>query len=199
MTVILDLNGVARDEAWLYAKYGAKIARAGSTARLVLTHIQETTGTMIHQIHVQDERGNPLPNYQVGLHWDAAPINLHAPVCEPYKTKDPSPVAIQSTNGAGDTGYELGSGGFSPGAPDGGPHGTLVLSDKYESDALINHGWRAMTNHEQCGRLTFTLVTGASTPDPDPDPEDPPVTGDLAAVVAELREIKALIKAGFRL
>jgi hypothetical protein len=53
------------------------------------------------------------------------------------------------------------------------------------------------TNHEGPVELFFAEVAG--TPEPEPEPEPEPGTGDLAETNALLRELIAVVKAGFRL
>lgn len=196
---VYDVNGAARDLAWLAAQYdGCHIERgpAGTAFRIVT--IQVTEGPAAFVAQVLGATGAPLMSQPVAFSWPS----LSLPSGElPDLSGCGAPKiwtargVYQRTDGNGLTGFGLGTsyGPFYQG---------WVISPSRPSDCIVGSGMKGGTNHRGPLRVTWQLLDDAPVvvnppPPPGPGPNPTPVTGDLAETNALLREIRDVLKGAF--
>jgi hypothetical protein len=190
--VVLDLNGVIRDWAWLRAKYGnVSYLEATQYPKFRLLKVEEMEGPAIMMVTLFDEAGVPHSGQPVALSWPslAQPSADLPAIPAGSKSCYTSRGVIQNTEN-GCTGFGLGGGSYIANPAAGGPYSVFVLSPSTFSDCLTGTGWLGGTNHMGPCRLTFQIVPAGSGPEPGGDDELIVVAGRL--VVALERSAAAL-------
>lgn len=172
---VFDKTGAKRDWAWLRANYGnVQFLDAGAGAKFRLARVDETEGPALLKVRVLDRQGLPQPYQPVANHWpdpdlpDLGNAGL--------KTLWRDRAVYQPTDGAGFTGFGLGTGSYIGNLVEGGPHVVWVLSPTLPSDGVSGLGMLGGTNH--AGPLFLTFQIGNEQPEPNPQPE-PNTTDDL--------------------
>jgi hypothetical protein len=170
--VVLDLNGVIRDWAWLRAKYGnVTYLEATQYPKFRLIKVEEMEGPAIMMVTLFDEAGVPYSGQSVALSWPSlAQPSADLPVI-PAGSKScyTGRGVIQKTEN-GCTGFGLGGGSYISNPAAGGPYSVFVLSPSTYSDCLTGTGWLGGTNHMGPCRLTFQSVPAGGGPEPEPEP-----------------------------
>lgn len=172
---IFDKDGLLRDWGWLRLKYGnVQFLDAGMGAKFKLARIDETEGPAVLKARVMDRQGTPQGGQPVANHWPDA--TLPSLANSGLQTLWRDRAAHQNTDGAGFTGFGLGTGSYIRDLAEGGPHTVWVLSPTLPSDGVSGLGMLGGTNH--AGPLFLTFQIGNEQPEPNPQPE-PNTTDDL--------------------
>jgi hypothetical protein len=199
-TRVFDVDGSEKNWAWLTGTYG-RIERLRATGfpRFELVRIERTIGPANLKVKVQDDKGAPMGVLVAMTYpdprnpWDQLPLFTGDPAKSMWSNRG----ALQFTDGmTGLTGFGLGGDSWIKDPAAGGPYHAWVYHNGIYSDCISWIGWKLFTDHDGPCSVTFQLVTSGGGP---VDPPPVPGTGDLAEVVALLRETNALIKNGFRL
>ena len=154
---IFDKNGVQRDMGWLRLKYGnVQFLNAGAgITKFRLARVDETEGPAVIKVRVVAENGLPQSYQPVANHWPSndLPDLRNAGL----KTLWRDQAMNQQTDGAGFTGFGLGTGSYIRDLQEGGPHVVWVLSPSLPSDGLSGIGMLGGTNHAGPLFLTFQI------------------------------------------
>lgn len=176
---VFDKDGVQRDMAWLRQKYGnVQLLDAGAGSKFSLVRVDETEGPAVIKVRVLNEQGQPHGGQPVANHWPdpALPDLRNAGLRTLWRDR----AAYQNTDGAGFTGFGIGTGSYIGNLQEGGPHVVWVLSPSLASDGLSGVGMLGGTNHAGPLFLTFQ-IGGGTNPNPQPQPQP---TIDMDRLVA---------------
>lgn len=197
---IYDKNGVRRDEAWLRQKYGnVQFLDAGAGPKFRLARVDETEGPAVLKVRLLNQQGLPHSSQPVANHWpdNSLPYLGDSGLQSLWRDR----AIYQNTDGAGFTGFGLGTGSYIANLQEGGPHTVWVLSPNLASDGISGLGMLGGTNH--AGPLFITFQIGEDAPPPTPPPPTPPPPappppepGSVSneALMAKLEQIHADLK-----
>lgn len=148
---VTDLDGQARDYAWVQSFYGSEIQRAdpgpnGQVFRIV--KIIERKGPAVNVIQVLNPDGSPMDQQTVVRYWPGAPP-LEAATASRWREQGITGL----TNGDGEMGFALGRGDYITG-PGQGASAMWVAHPSIPSDLANKLGMIAGTEHQ---RLDFVL------------------------------------------
>lgn len=163
---VYDKTGVQRDWDWLRQKYGnVQFLDAGSGAKFRLARVDETEGPATLKARVLNEDGLPQPYQPVANNWpdNSLPDLRNAGLKTLWRDR----AIYQPTDGAGFTGFGLGTGSYIRDLAEGGPHTVWVLSPSLPSDGISGMGMLGGTNHMGPLYLTFQIDDGQTTVEPE--------------------------------
>jgi hypothetical protein len=215
--VIRDVFGIVRDEAWLLREYGdVGLYRAAQGPGWRLLEIQENrdirdgevpqpgpvlnTAESVRRIaplaaatlicKALSADGRPAVDLRIAWYWPDAPEDRAAmPVNGLPAELRQNRALVGYTNLNGDSGFAMGGGAYYTVGEEMAPHACWVHGQN--SDVLFGLGMRRGTNHDH---LDFVFGQTAEEPPQPPEPPKPPNVDEFqAAVLAELRDIKALL------
>ena len=189
---VFDVDGTERTLNWLAVNYDGchpeyaedKISLDGYSHTFRLVAVFCTEGPATAKGEVREANGAPKAGIYVVLSWPS----LSSPANDlPDLTGSGAPYTwtsrgiYQTTDASGVTGFGL-----------GGSYGPLyqmwVLSPSTPSDCLVMTGMKGGTNHRGPLHAVFQYTANSAPP-----PVEPPPSGDLGAVVEELRQINATL------
>lgn len=193
--VVIDYQGNVRDLAYLRARYGNFViqpAAAGEGRMWKVTHLYEKRNAAASIVaSCFDEAGSPLAGKNVAFYWPDAPQCDAGPAGGVIPGMAPGRAVKGVTNDNGDVGFGLGGGAYYwPERGEIGPHALWMYGLTTRSDILLGLGMVAATNHDHFD-VGFTRYEADPGPGPGPEPEP---DGDLGAVVAELKGIRAAVE-----
>ena len=190
---IYDKEGNRRDMAWLHSKFGnVQFLDAGAGRKFKLVRLDETEGPATLKVRVIDEQGLAKSSQPVANSWpDNSLPDLRN---QGLKTLWKDRAVNQSTDGAGFTGFGLGTGSYIRDLAQGGPHTVWVLSPSLPSDGMSGIGMLGGTNHIGPLFLTFQISdeggdpgTGGDSGGGGPNPTYEALMEKLDAIHADLR------------
>jgi len=154
---VTDLDGQARDYAWVQSFYGSEIQRAdpgpnGQVFRIV--KIIERKGPAVNVIQVLNPDGSPMDQQTVARYWPGAPQQLEVAMASRWREQGISGL----TNGDGEMGFALGRGDYIT-APGQGVSAMWVAHPSIPSDFANKLGMIAGTEHQRLD-FVFQLVGG---------------------------------------
>lgn len=153
---VFDKYGVKRDLDWLRQKYGnVQFLDAGLGRKFKLARVDETEGPALIKVRVIGSDSLPQSYQPVANHWPspALPDLRNAGLKTTWRDR----AIFQETDGAGFSGFGLGTGSYIRDLAEGGPHVIWVLSPSLPSDGLSGVGMLGGTNHAGPLFLTFQI------------------------------------------
>lgn len=166
---VFDQRGQRQSWDWLRARFGnVQYLDGGNVAKFRLVRIDVTDGPALLKARVLNANDAPHVNQPVANHWpDPTLPDLRD---AGLKTLWRDRAIHQNTDGAGFTGFGLGTGSYIGNLAEGGPHVVWVLSPSLPSDGISGLGMLGGTNHEGPLFLTFQIMDGQPEPLPEPQP-----------------------------
>ncbi len=193
--VVYDMTGQQQSLAWLNSYWGVPLDIRRATIHPAAACVMRVTALQLHEgpatqiVRCVDQTNAPLNKVAVARWWPSVPNQLNPYPEDCHATRWEQNAVWGWTNANGDIGFGMGDKDMP------GSSGVWPVHCQAPGDGVFNLGWMPGTNHRALV-VTFMLLP-AENPEPEPEPE--PTPGDLAEVVAALRELTATIREGFRL
>jgi len=191
---VLDAGGTVRDWQWVLDEFGPLDLRladpvdiGGSLQVIRLVQVQEQFGPANCNVHLFDINGQPVIGAGAAW-WYSTAAGFSSDVLTLAKSLWETNGDIGLTNDTGVVGFAMSEDGkYYPDQGVAGPYGTWFLTAEHTSDGLFGVGMEAGTDHRHLN-LWFQIVEVDQEKPPEPEDED------LAAILAELRAIRAAVE-----